>query len=878
MGGRWALTARSGVLERLGRTVAEGGLGGVLLTGPAGVGKTRLGEEALAAARDHPTARAVGHAATRAIPLGALAHLLPTSLVRDVGVGDEDRARLFHQARLGLTDLAGDQRLLLLLDDVDQLDETSLALLLPLLVDRVVFLVATLRSGQPVPGVVASLVKDHHVEVWELPPLDPDEVGTLLHRVLDGPVEGPAVERLTAASDGNLQVLQEVVRQARDTGALRADGGVWRLAELAIPAQLEELVAARLAEAEGPERDVLDVIAIAGSVGVTTLEAFLDRAGLEALEERGFIAVTLDQRRIRATLAHPLYGEVLRQQLSPLRELRLKRQLADRIESYGARRREDVTRLALWRLEAGGDVAADVLLGAGRLALVGRDAPLALRFAEAATERGARHDAARIAVEAALMTGDAEAVEGVVASVWDDADLPDENRAHLARRLVAVRFPRWDIDGAMAVLEDAAARLADPRARAVVLTQTAVVLAHRGRPAEVMAVVADIPAADDPRLEGELVFARSMAETMLGRFDDAIASAHAGVAADRALPTWLAGAGHVRHLVNEGTALVNAGRLADARALLTEARSDAGAVGATMWFELVLGQVAREGGDGRATLEHFGAAADVALATGQVATAAWARFGIAQGHLLLGAVDAAAAAIDEAEADIDGDHLLFNARIMRPRAHAWLLAARGDLAGARERLAAAAGELATGSLLTAETALRHDLVRFGAAEAAVDRLGALADRVEGAFAPLAAAHARAAVTGDRDAYGAVIAGFEATGHLLAAAEAAAEVAELHRRAGDQRAATAADQAVARLAERTGARTPGLLRGAGVEPLTAREREVALLAATGAASKEIAAQLYLSARTVDTHLARAYRKLGISGRDQLPAALRAHLPD
>jgi DNA-binding CsgD family transcriptional regulator len=58
----------------------------------------------------------------------------------------------------------------------------------------------------------------------------------------------------------------------------------------------------------------------------------------------------------------------------------------------------------------------------------------------------------------------------------------------------------------------------------------------------------------------------------------------------------------------------------------------------------------------------------------------------------------------------------------------------------------------------------------------------------------------------------------------------------------------------------------------VEPLTRREREVALLAAGGASSRDIAEQLYLSTRTVDTHLARAYRKLGITGREQLAAAL------
>jgi DNA-binding CsgD family transcriptional regulator len=51
-------------------------------------------------------------------------------------------------------------------------------------------------------------------------------------------------------------------------------------------------------------------------------------------------------------------------------------------------------------------------------------------------------------------------------------------------------------------------------------------------------------------------------------------------------------------------------------------------------------------------------------------------------------------------------------------------------------------------------------------------------------------------------------------------------------------------------------------------LTTREVEVAELACTGLTSAQIGRQLYLSARTVDTHLGRVYRKLGVSNRTVL----------
>ena len=57
------------------------------------------------------------------------------------------------------------------------------------------------------------------------------------------------------------------------------------------------------------------------------------------------------------------------------------------------------------------------------------------------------------------------------------------------------------------------------------------------------------------------------------------------------------------------------------------------------------------------------------------------------------------------------------------------------------------------------------------------------------------------------------------------------------------------------------------------PLSAQERRVAELAADGQTSKEIAAQLSISARTVDGHLYRAFRKLGVTTRGGLSKALR-----
>jgi DNA-binding CsgD family transcriptional regulator len=64
---------------------------------------------------------------------------------------------------------------------------------------------------------------------------------------------------------------------------------------------------------------------------------------------------------------------------------------------------------------------------------------------------------------------------------------------------------------------------------------------------------------------------------------------------------------------------------------------------------------------------------------------------------------------------------------------------------------------------------------------------------------------------------------------------------------------------------------------GVDSLTTGERRVADLAAQGATNREIAQGLFVTVKTVEMHLRNAYRKLELSSRTELPAALHASGP-
>jgi DNA-binding CsgD family transcriptional regulator len=59
---------------------------------------------------------------------------------------------------------------------------------------------------------------------------------------------------------------------------------------------------------------------------------------------------------------------------------------------------------------------------------------------------------------------------------------------------------------------------------------------------------------------------------------------------------------------------------------------------------------------------------------------------------------------------------------------------------------------------------------------------------------------------------------------------------------------------------------------GLDALTPSEERVAWLASTGRTNRDIAQELFITLATVETHLTRAYRKLGVPGREELAGAL------
>jgi DNA-binding CsgD family transcriptional regulator len=205
-------------------------------------------------------------------------------------------------------------------------------------------------------------------------------------------------------------------------------------------------------------------------------------------------------------------------------------------------------------------------------------------------------------------------------------------------------------------------------------------------------------------------------------------------------------------------------------------------------------------------------------------------------------------------------------------ARVWLAVAEGDtrraadLAVEHGRALAARGEWREAAVLLDEAVMFED--RAGAEE--------LLRFVEDLTSPVSvarAARARALLSGAPADLLTAAEAFAAVDFVHSAATLAARAAQVLRADGDPRAAAAAEARARSWADTSpGLQVDGLGSVAGAALLTPREREIATLAARGRTSKEVAADLVLSVRTVDNHLANVYAKLGIGGRADLADAL------
>ncbi|GIJ19878.1 LuxR C-terminal-related transcriptional regulator [Micromonospora lutea] len=877
---RWSFVGRAEQLDRLRVAVAGVHGRGILFTGSAGIGKSRLLHEGVDAlpGDNYAVWRIAASATTSAMAFGGLVQVLPE---QPQGLSP---AGILRWAVDVLQQQAAGRRIVLAVDDAHLLDPPSAALVHLVARAENASVVGTLRDGEQIPLPIRALWTDGLVERAELGPMTPDETAAMLNAIVGGQVDSGSTDRLGRLSAGNPLLLRELVYAATNSGELVERYGVWTwTGRLDLAPSLTELIDIRIGQLTPGVRAVVELVAFGEPLGLRLLHQAVEQHDVEYAEERGLITMVESDRRLDVRLAHPLYGEVVRRQCPVSRTRRLQANLADLLEKVGKRRREDLLRVARWRLASGTAQDPAMLIAAAAEAFAHYDVPLATRLARAALDTDGGFDAAEL-LATILMFADrpAEAL-GVLDAVATDAGQEERlSRWLTVRGMVSY----WGLSQASTVEEIAAegAKLGDAAAQARVRAFEAIMRLHRlEAPAALRLAqgVLDRPAASIAARElARCTIAHLQAvQGQLGRSAAAVDLVQAKVASWRADMPYL----QLAVELARGTRLALSGDLVGIDALVAEEFADLADAGdfrlGTGYLAILRAYAARLRGRSDTALQAALSACAV-LATSRV-YAGLAQSERAQAAALRG--DARQAA--EAMAEADRLHSPSMA-VLYPwleQARVATLAAAGDLSTAVSRLHSLVDRLRADGFAGHEALALHDLVRLGQAgvptgprcsdgsrRTIAQRMTELSEQVDGELPPLLARHARASADGVPEGLLAAADDFAERGLDLLAAEAAAEAVQLLRQRRSPEVAHARARLGALLACCDMVHTPALQ--AATPTLTDREWQVARLAADGGTSRAIAEQLFLSARTVENHLQRVYSKLGVTSRAELRVAL------
>jgi DNA-binding CsgD family transcriptional regulator len=877
----------------------------LVLRGVPGIGKSRLLSEAERMARERGMAvlSTTGVQSEAHLPFAGLHQLLRpvrerASQLRDVqrsaldaafGLTDEaapDRFRIAMAALDLVADVAGDAPLLLLAEDAQWLDRATadvVAFVARRIESDPILLLAAIRDGYP------SRLGEAGLPEHEVAGLDEDAAGALLDASAPGLPAARRARVLRVAAGNPLAILELPAVVDGDEDEQLAAGG------LALTARLERAFADRVSEFPDVTRVLLLVAALSDD---DRLDEILEASSVVADTPVGLDAtapatdagiVDADLRAIR--FRHPLIRSAVAQSAGLAERRRVHEALAKVLDAQPDRRAWHQAALIVGEHE---DIALELEQAGARARWRGA-IPVAVAAMRRAAEIGERPSRSRRLLTAAGLAVELGRPDVVVPLLREvrRLDLGDlertrvtwvEETAHTrplgadrAKPLIAaaeragaagdhdlhvdllwiVASRAWWVDPGHDVrraLIDAAHRLGDADAEDPRVFAIHAYADPLGHAAGVLRRLRD--AARDQRIDTDAARFFGPAALVVGAFDlgtDFLAAAIDGLRTEGRL-------GHLPRLLTLYSGM--AARLGEWDAALTsaeEARRLGDELAEPQWVaaaETAISMVAAMRGDEQEVELMSARAEAVAEPAGANITMAFAQFGRVLSALATGRYGDA---YSSAERLFDPTDTAYH-----PVISSWLIA---DLA----------------------EAARH-IDRLEDARARVAEVTARAGERPGTWVALGLRHARALLADPADAgdrFDEALAGdltrwpFQrarvqlAYGQWLRRQRRVAESRGVLRAARDTFDALGCrpwgEQARRELrasGERSRRRLPEAR-----DQLTAQELQIAQLAAAGLSNREIGERLFLSHRTVSTHLYRVFPKLGITSRAELAGALR-----
>ena len=868
----WPLVGRERELGLIAEVLGRADATGVVLAGPAGVGKTRLATESmrLGDKSGFATARIVASRAASTIPFGALAPLLPSGVIAMA-----QGLNALRQATMALAERAAGKPLMLLVDDAHALDDASAVLLQQLAVTKTAFLVVTVRTGEQPPEAVTALWKDHDVERLAIEPLSREASERFVTTMLGSEVDFVTLSMLWAKTQGNALFLREMVLGGVENGSLTHHAGRWQNEGDVEPTdRLSELVGSRLSGLDRAEVDVLELVAFGEPLSIGMVSDLSDPVVVEQLERKGLLKLVLDGRREEVRLSHPMYGEVLRQRTPGLRVRSISRVLAEAFEATGSRRRGDALRASLLRLDGGGLPSMQLLLEGTAQAMFAHDYATAMRLARTAFEAEQSFESGMNLLDVLYDSNGGRECETIFPAVARFVDT-DARLTTFALAVAATRFWRlYDSEGARRVLLDALERLTSQSERDEVNSFLSVMEVQAGQSRAALVRSAEVLADATDRPYLLVALSAALALSIVGRCEEGVAVADRALALEIEIGEPLTIGQRALLTIHKTAALNETGRIGEAYEIALFVRrmaANSNDVANQGFVDIALARICLHAGRLTEAGRHASEALDMFRRWGHYGPIRWALGYVALAAAMSGEVDVALDAISEL--DVLPIHPAQMLEVDILRARAWTAVAQGRPEDARLSLRSTAQRMRETGQVTFEVLVLFDLARLGDADAVSERLAEITDpaqsRLHCTMAATAVAMSRSSPSDLAEHAGA----FEEMGANLFAAETAVAAADQYRRNGDQRRGTEWSRRASDLSMMCeGARTPGLMLIQAMTPLTQREREIASLAALGLPSKTIGERLFVTSRTVDNHLARIYSKLGVGSRAELAETL------
>lgn len=891
---------------------------GIALEGPAGIGKTTLWREAVISARKR------GYRVLTAVPtepdsdlafagLGDLLDGLPGEIV--AALPEPQRAALSvalliegtpgasrdldaaPRAVLSvLRQLSSDEPMLVAIDDEQWLDAASsrvLVFALSRMRDELIGLLVTRRT--PVNGTLWSEIAHNRdpggLSSLPIDPLDLKTLDSLLRSQLNRRIPRRVLERIHATSGGNplyaLAIARELDRENKGAG------------DVPVPRTLADAVAGRFANLDASERDALLVAAALPHPTVTLLHAVIPGFTLSHLD-RAVAAGVIEIAGDRVRFTHPLLRSTLYSRAPAGRRREVHRLLAEAVGDeeqrahHLARGAEAPDLEIAARIERAARGAAD--RGAPEIAAELLEEAARLTPAAAAQARRSR------LVEAAerhIVGGDIDRARELLQALLPELS-PGPFRARVLLQLLQVGNEEWDWDALVPLLASALAEAGDDdRLRFEVEANAVGLCSNRGEFAEMLkhsrAALEFASSAGDPGLIALATGQVAVAACFNGQPIDHDALAAAAELTDSApAGTYYGPAGARAQILFWSDDYERARPALEQMVVRARQRGETMDMGALL-FEL--GLLELHAGNLDPGEQHHAAAAEAIAERGDEVLDLWLISGEAMFAAARGEFEAARRAAERGNqiAERMHDPLIggFPIEVL-----GWLELWTGDPAKAHELVherresLTANGFGMIGSLsLPLWSCDIEALIGCGRYEEAgqvVDDLLMRSHAVENPNGIAIAERCRGLLLA---AHGDVPEALTAMDSALAAharrtlspelARTLLEKGALLRRAKQKRAAKQTlEQAVARFDE-MGARMwsertrdelsrIGLRRASAGPGLTPTQTRVAQLVAAGMSNREIANTLYMSTRSVESHLTKVYRELGVRSRAQLAA--------